>query len=292
MVAFAFFPYALKLETRSGVHWCLGWSSFTSKPSTRKHQWGGVQSPWRDCLGPFPGRVQPQRSDLVSYRHARRLNSEVSRSENGARGKGVLCGSGGMYIVDSRGRSYFVHLSHLYASSLQFLQYVSSSCIFVGVASEVIKNIEPHMDHSEQSYYQDPIPVIPMHPSRLQVQTPRTLPALPVTSSKLRFFPWKSCWNTTKIIIIWSFARQMKAFSILFFPLFFCVFFLGKVRVGDVYLFDHNSKAGLKTRTRRVEAWNFDGGVSTTAESSGKDHQATANGRGFPPFFFLFFIGK
>ena len=29
--------------------------------------------------------------------------------------------------------------------------------------------------------------------------------------------------------------------------------------------------AGLKTRTRRVEAWNFDGGVSTTAESSGKE---------------------
>lgn len=53
-----------------------------------------------------------------------------------------------------------------------------------------------------------------------------------------------------------------------------------------------NSKAGLKTRTRRVEAWNFDGGVSTTAESSGKDHQATAERRGFPPFFFLFFIGK
>ena len=206
MVAFAFFPYALKLETRSGVHWCLGWSSFTSKPSTRKHQWGGVQSPWRDCLGPFPGRVQPQRWDLVSYRHARRLNSEVSRSENGARGKGVLCGSGGMYIVDSRGRSYFVHLSHLYASSLQFLQYVSSSCIFVGVASEVIKNIEPHMDHSEQSYYQDPgwsfrcIQVDSrcklLGRCRLYQWPPQVIEDI---GSILRFFPWKSCWNTTKI---------------------------------------------------------------------------------------------
>ena len=50
-----------------------------------------------------------------------------------------------------------------------------------------------------------------------------------------------------------------------------------------MYLFDHNSKAGLKTRTRRVQAWNFDGEVSTIAESSGKDHQA--NGGVFHIFF-------
>lgn len=62
------------------------------------------------------------------------------------------------------------------------------------------------------------------------------------------------------------------------------MFFPGKVVEKVMCTFSHNSEAGLKTRTRRVQAWNFDGEVSTIAESSGKDHQA--NGGVFPPFCF------
>ena len=142
-----------------------------------------------------------------------------------------------MYIVDSHGRSCFVHLSHLYASSLQFLQYVSSSCIFVGVASEVMKNIEPHIRHSEHSYYQDPgwsFRCIQVDSRCKLLGRCRLYQWPPQVIEDIRKYPEifpleKLLKHYKKSYKIWSFARQItnEGFFYPFFPLFFLCFFLG-----------------------------------------------------------------
>ncbi len=73
-------------------------------------------------MGPFPGRLQPQRSDLVSYRHARRLNSDPADPKMVRQERVCFCSVGDE--VECHGRNnfkYVIHLYYLYTSSLQFM---------------------------------------------------------------------------------------------------------------------------------------------------------------------------
>lgn len=114
---------------------------------------------------------------------------------------------------------------------------------------------------------------------------------------KIEIFPLEKLLKHYKNHIKSSFARQMKAFSILFFPLFFGVFFLGKVvSVGDVYLFDHKLQGRAEDTHQAsgsLELWW--GSIHHRGKLRKGPTQQTAERRVFPAFFFfffLFFIGK